>query len=90
MYSLGIIMHQLLFGSFPFLCALDTHKRLYLDRTYHERIFLAPERAELYGQLDFVTLLMSLTMKLLDCDEKRRPHPVWAHIIIKKLFYAIR
>jgi serine/threonine protein kinase len=34
MYSLGIIMHQLLFGSFPFICHQDTHKKLYLDRTY--------------------------------------------------------
>ena len=90
MYSLGVIMHQLLFGTFPFECHQDTHKRLYQEKTYNERILLAPERAELYAQLDFSTLLMNLTMKLLNCDEKRRPYPVWAHIIIKKLFYAIR
>jgi hypothetical protein len=53
-------------------------------------MLLAPERGELYGQADFIAILTNLILKLLDCDEKRRPYPVWAHIIIKKIFYAIR
>lgn len=90
MYSLGVILHQLLFAAFPFTCSHETHKKLYRNGTYNQRLMFAPERAEDYGQADFMAILINLASRMMESDEKRRPHSVWAHIIIKKLFYAIR
>lgn len=83
-------MHQLIFGTFPFTCSQDTHKKLYQDKSYMGRVMLAPERGDYYGQSDYLAVVMNLVLKLMDGDERRRPSPTWAHIIIKKLFYTIR
>jgi hypothetical protein len=90
MYSLGIIMYQLMFGAFPFTCSQETHCKLYQEKNYMARVFLAPERGEAYGQSDFISILMTFIMRLMDCSEHLRPFPVWTHIIIKKLFYVLR
>lgn len=42
MYSLGVIIYQLIFGCYPFTCSSDTFKQLYRDRTFSERMMLAP------------------------------------------------
>lgn len=65
-YSLGVIMHQLIFGTFPFTCSQDTHKKLYQDNSYMGRIMLAPERGNYYGQADYLAVVMNLVLKLMD------------------------
>jgi eukaryotic-like serine/threonine-protein kinase len=65
MYSLGVILHQLIFADFPFTCHQDTHKLLYRTGSYTQRLLLAPERAEDYGQAELMAVLMNLAGKLM-------------------------
>lgn len=89
MFSFGVILYQVLFGALPITASPDTHKLLYRQGNYNERVMLAPERVGDFGQAKVMEVLMVLACRLMDA-EGRRPYPVWAHLIIKKLFYALR
>lgn len=88
MFSFGVMLYQVLFGALPFTASSDKHKIMYRQGNYSERVMLAPERVGDYGQAEVLEVLMGLACRLMDA-EGRRPHPVWAHLIIKKLFYAL-
>lgn len=37
-----------------------------------------------------MAIILNLAMKLMDVDEKKRPYPIWAHLIIKKIFFLLQ
>ena len=69
-FSLGIMAFKMIFGTYPICCSETVLEKLYIEGSYTNRLFLAPEQFYDLGNIETQMILISFILKMLDPNEK--------------------
>lgn len=86
MFSFGVLAFYSIFKSLPYSPSdklVDSLRKF----TYTNKFYFAPESVSYFGYSKILIFLLSFIQKCMDPDPMMRPHPSWAIILFKELYY---
>jgi serine/threonine protein kinase len=85
-FSLGVIMFEMIYGSYPYDIFETTERVDEIMRGYLKKWYFTPEEYETYGDVNVLRILNGLISRCLASDPVHRPELDWIALVVRQCF----